>query len=188
MIVITIRTQPIAEAPNKKIPSALDAYADCPLPKLRKKDPFNEEDDTFDSNSEDESDYKYFSDHLSESDECLSDIDDGIFIGKDGITKWKIYESKLESTNGQFTKFNPSQNTIFDRNNISILNFFKLLFTNDIVDIIIESTNIKIISMQHKYSRTRDAQCIDNNEFHTFLGMKYEIILCQNQTKSRYQF
>ncbi|OAF63626.1 hypothetical protein A3Q56_08669 [Intoshia linei] len=50
----------------------------------------DEEDDIFDSNSEDESDYEYFSDHLSESDECLPDIDDGIFIGKDYITKWKI--------------------------------------------------------------------------------------------------
>ncbi|OAF67231.1 hypothetical protein A3Q56_05049 [Intoshia linei] len=48
---------------------------------------FQDEEDTFYSNSEDESNYEYFSDHLSESDECLPDIDDGIFIGKDNITK-----------------------------------------------------------------------------------------------------
>ncbi|OAF68884.1 hypothetical protein A3Q56_03377 [Intoshia linei] len=101
-----------------------------------------ENNDYFDKSSGSETDFEYFSEHNTDSNESISDTDMEL-TGKDGLTKWNNYSVIQDDLLSMDYNINELPNL----SNISIDESFRLLFTDDIIQIIIKSTNIKIESI-----------------------------------------
>ncbi|OAF71105.1 Outer row dynein assembly protein 16, partial [Intoshia linei] len=65
------------------------------------------------------------------------------------------------------------KNKIFDRSNVSIEKFFRLLFTNNIMEIIVNCTNMKIADTCSKYSRPRDEKLTNSVEMNAYIGILF---------------
>ncbi|OAF63974.1 hypothetical protein A3Q56_08320, partial [Intoshia linei] len=104
------------------------------------------------------------SEYLIESGTPEPDIS---MTGKDSMSIWntnKIYPNRFSTA---------LKNKILDRSNISIEKSFRLLFTNNIMEIIVNCTNIKIEDTCSKYSRPRDAKLTNLVEMNAYIGILF---------------
>ncbi|OAF64898.1 hypothetical protein A3Q56_07387, partial [Intoshia linei] len=119
----------------------------------------------FNTSSGSECDSEYLIESLTESESDAPEPDISM-TGKDGVSIWntnKIYPNRFSTA---------PTNKIFDRSNISIENSFRLLFT-DIMEIIVNCTNIKIEDTSSKYSRPRDAKLTNSIEMNAYIGILF---------------
>lgn len=96
------------------------------------------------------------------------------FIGKDKVTKWMkhndVFHSKTRSKNivSKLPGVRPSA-----KNAKTYMDSWNLIFPNEIINIIVECTNLQLDIMRNKYQRERDCLPTDFEEVNAFLGILY---------------
>ncbi|KAJ8942151.1 hypothetical protein NQ314_010142 [Rhamnusium bicolor] len=113
---------------------------------------------------------------IDESDSIASvTVDPNVkyFVGKDG-TKWAKHCPSMNIKTAQYTivKVFPGANHTL-KHLVTPLDIFGSLFRDEIRNIIVESTNIKITSVQDRYSRERDCRPTTLIEIKASLGLLY---------------
>ncbi|KAK9736145.1 Transposase IS4 [Popillia japonica] len=106
----------------------------------------------------------------SEAEECA----DVYFTGKDGVTKWNKHQFSQRvrtSKANLLTRLPGVKGTA--REVKSILGCWKLLFTDAMLNIIVNSTNKYIEAISDSYSRKRDCKPTDLAEIKALMGLLY---------------
>lgn len=112
------------------------------------------------------------------SDEDISDSETSLqqcYSGKDNITKWaKVsFASKKAKTKARnIVKILPGPKLV-SRNIPNEVDAFLKFFTNEILEKILDCSNIYIDTIKHKFQRDRDAKHIGKNEMLAFIGLLY---------------
>lgn len=123
-------------------------------------------------------------DHLSEqegvSDSEQSGEDEDIplvvgpeYTGKDGVTKWGVH---CPPQNVRTPAVNLVRRLPGVGQNIELespISSWKLFFTNEILDDIVNHTNERIQKVRPNYNRERDAKDTSRNEIEAFIGLLY---------------
>ncbi|XP_045482051.1 uncharacterized protein LOC123686113 [Harmonia axyridis] len=108
----------------------------------------------------------------SSDEDALPLTEIGFYMGRDNETKW----NKKPPSEKRHT---PSQNKMVPgtkgnaRNAKTVLDCWKNLFTDEIIDIIVKYTNQYIDTIQHEFSRGSDVRHTDVVEIHAFIGLLY---------------
>lgn len=106
---------------------------------------------------------------------------DPFYIGKDGETHWSftpVRKSTQTLACNIITKLpGPIREAKQAKNEIDC---FKLFFPDETINKIVTFTNIKIRSVQARYSRNRDARETDFDEICAYLGLLYIGGVCQS--------
>ena len=128
--------------------------------------------------SDHSSDPKIDCDQLEDSDrsnhsESLDEDNENYYLCKDKITKW--YKNPCVSKFAKTSLQNLLKFYLGPRNNASHiedeLQAFLLLITNEMIEEIVECTNMYITAVQSNYDRERDAKITTKTELKAFLRL-----------------
>lgn len=121
----------------------------------------------------------------SGSETPVIETSESFYLGRDGVTQWKknplVSSGRIRRPNILTERPGPTDLAKNSRTEVEVL---KLFLSEDLINLIVEFTNIKIRTCRENFSRERDARETDYTEMCAFLGVLYLAGTCQSNKQN----